>query len=148
MQTPRNPFWIALEILQPSQLYISSVKLAQVQAGFEPQLLEPLPVSRRGSTIYLTDGHTRALAAHLAGIRSLLVYWDEDDLDWEAYSICVDWCQEAGIWGVPDLNDRILPHDQYEHLWYGRCRAMQTELELKRQRKPPGHNQTDEAASA
>jgi hypothetical protein len=139
---------VALNILQPSQVYISSAKLAQVQAGCDLHHLEPLPVALRGDTIYLTDGHTRALAAYLAGIRSLLVYWDDDDLDWEAYSICVDWCQEADIFGVPDLSDHILQHDEYERLWYGRCRAMQTELELKRQPKPPGHNQTDEAATA
>jgi len=54
-----------------------------------PETLPPLPIKKLGQDVILTDGHTRALAAHLQGWQEIRVYWDEDDLDWEAYAICV-----------------------------------------------------------
>ena len=122
--------------LQPSQLFISSEKLAQILRGLDSEgmgSLEPLPIKELDGRVILTDGHTRALAAFLRGLDEVPVYWDEDELDWEAYRICVAWCQEAGVHTVVDLAGRILCAEDYELLWRGRCRQMQKELASWRQ---------------
>jgi hypothetical protein len=133
-------FLIRLEELQPSQLYISADKLAAITRGdvpATPEDLAPIPVRRLGSKIILTDGHTRALAAWRSGLTELRAVWDVDDLDWNAYEICVGWCTEAGIRTVADLNDRIVCTDDYEELWIKRCGAMHEELETRRRRESP-----------
>jgi hypothetical protein len=125
-----------LDELQPSQLFISSEKLARVIRSLDSQglgSLEPLPIKELDGRIVLTDGHTRAFAAFLRGLVEVPVSWDEDELDWEAYRICVVWCQEAGVLNVVDLADRILGPEDYELLWHERCRQMQQELASWRQ---------------
>jgi 3-methyladenine DNA glycosylase AlkD len=122
--------------LQPSQLYISAAKLAHVQRDStlqRPESLEPIPIKALGGRIIMTDGHTRALAALLAGLTEIPVVWDEDELDWEAYQICVDWCLAEGIHTVADLQGRVVPAAEYEIVWHQRCREMQRELEHARQ---------------
>jgi len=119
---------IDIDEVQPSQLYISAEKLRNVKEHFhsrKPETMEPLPVKRLGSEIIFTDGHTRALVAYLAGFKKVRVYWDEDDLDWGAYEICVKWCKEEGIRSIGDLKDRIVGPEEYEILWLKRCRRMQ-----------------------
>ena len=88
-----------LDELQPSQLFISSEKLARIESGHDAKRsdrLEPIPIKELDGQIILTDGHTRAFFAFLNGQREISVTWDEDELDWDAYRICVDWCRKAG----------------------------------------------------
>jgi hypothetical protein len=128
-------FLMPLDQLQPSQLYISTQKLAQVMAWWDPPhlaTLTPVPIKRLNGRVIYTDGHTRAFAAYQRGFTEVPVFWDEDELDWEAYQICVDWCLEAGIFTVMDLKDRIISPEAYEHLWIGRCRVMHEQLEQAR----------------
>lgn len=128
-------FYKPLDELQPSQLYISAAKLACVQRDFDParsDTLEPIPIKALDGRVIMTDGHTRALAAYLAGLTEVPVVWDEDELDWEAYQICVEWCLEAGIRTIADLQDRIVPAEEYEVVWHQRCREMQRGLERAR----------------
>ena len=129
--------------LQPSQLYISAAKLAHVLAWWQPPILEklePVPIKRLNGRerldkrVIYTDGHTRAFAAYRLGFTEVPVVWDEDELDWEAYQICVDWCLDAGIRTIGDLEGRVIPPEQYETLWHDRCEAMQTDLALRRMR--------------
>jgi len=80
----------------------------------------------------MTDGHTRALAAHLAGSDCIPTLVDEDQLDWEAYQICVDWCREAGITKLSDLEDRVIDSDAYELRWIKRCQQMHDDLTEER----------------
>ncbi|MDX9954829.1 MAG: hypothetical protein RBT75_12070 [Anaerolineae bacterium] len=126
---------ISLAKLQPSQLYISAEKLAAVESQWQPSLLEtldPIPVKELDGRIIYTDGHTRAFAALRQGFTEVPVIWNEDALDWDAYRICVTWCQNEGITTIMDLATRILPHEDYEILWHGRCRTMQEALALQR----------------
>ena len=125
---------IRLDGLQPSQLFISAEKLKKVLSVFpdDPENLEPLPVKRLRDRTVLVDGHTRAVAAYLRGMTEIKVYWEQDDLDWEAYDICVGWCLDEGIHGVPDLASRVVGPSEYEKLWYERCRVMQTGLASSR----------------
>ena len=113
--------------LQPSQLWISEGKLRLVREWFDParrESFDPIPVKRLGGRILMTDGHTRAVAAHLAGWESVPVYWDEDELDMRAYAADVAWCDGEGILSPVDLAARIVPHRDYERLWRKRCMEM------------------------
>lgn len=136
-------FLMKLEKIQPSQLFVNSEKLSQVMEEFNPpgiETLRPIPVKELGDDIILTDGHTRAFAAYLSGASEIRVFWDEDDMDWEAYEICVEWCKEAGIHTIADLEDRVVGDEEYEALWHGRCDVMHRELEAKRKSRDE-HNQ-------
>ncbi len=133
-------FLFPLAQLQPSQLYISKAKLADVLAWWQPptlETLEPVPIKRLNGTdgrirVIYTDGHTRAFAAHRLGFTEIPVVWDEDELDWEAYQICVDWCLDVGIHTIADLEGRVISPEQYEAFWHDRCQVMQDELARQR----------------
>jgi hypothetical protein len=124
-----------LNKIQPSQLYISSEKLSEVMKTFnpdKPESIEPIPIKKFGNEIIFVDGHTRAFAAFLHGLSEVPVYWEDEDLDWEAYKICVDWCRNEGIHTIASLKNRVIPQNDYEILWHGRCEKMQKDLEEKR----------------
>jgi len=124
--------------LQPSQLYICSDKLAEVERSIRTEqgsLIDPLPVKRLGPRTVLTDGHTRAFAAFLQGRRYVRVYWENDGLDWEAYETCVQWCLQEGVRSVADLQTRVVTAEQYEELWYKHCRAMHERLAMQRKER-------------
>ena len=120
-------FMFPIADLQPSQLYISEGKLRLVKEWFDPDDMEnfdPIPIKPFDGKILMTDGHTRAVAAHLAGWDSVPVYWDEDELDMHAYATDVKWCDEENIHSPVDLSGRIVPHKDYERLWRKRCMEM------------------------
>ena len=125
-------FMMKLDRIQPSQLYISSEKLSKVMKNFNANSIEPIPVKKLGDDIIFVDGHTRAFAAYLHGLKEIPVYWEYEELDWEAYKICVEWCKKEGIYTIADLENRVIPHREYEILWYRRCEEMQRNLEAKR----------------
>ena len=125
-------FQLKLEDIQPSQLYISRTKYAEVikyfEAGTESQL-EPIPIKELNGELVSTDGHTRGVAWSLKGYQEVACVWEDLEMDWEAYRICVQWCKDADIKSMHDLRDRFLDHDKYEVLWLERCRIMQERLE-------------------
>ncbi|TET19953.1 hypothetical protein E3J74_04650 [Candidatus Bathyarchaeota archaeon] len=127
-------FFMKLDEIQPSQLYISSDKLSNVMKNFpsKPASIEPIPIKKLRDQIIFVDGHTRAFAAFQIGFSKVPVYWEYEELDWEAYEICVDWCKEEGIQTIADLRNRVIPHQKYEKLWYERCAKMQKKLEDER----------------
>ena len=127
-----NTLMLPLAQIQPSQLYISTAKLADVASWWSPPCLvtlTPIPVVKLHGAIVATDGHTRAFAAYRAGFAEVPVTWDNDDLDWAAYRICVDWCRAEGIRTVMDLVDRVVEPAVYQRLWLDRCRRMHQVLE-------------------
>ena len=130
-------FLMPLEAVQPSQLYISQEKRITLQDLIDftdLSAIPPIPVRILGNEIVMTDGHTRAFGAYLAGQEKLPVNWDQDELDWEAYQICVDWCHEEGIHLIGDLEGRLITPEDYERLWYQRCREMQSKLADERKK--------------
>lgn len=130
-------FMMKLAHIQPTQLFISSEKLSKVMETFDtdnPASMEPIPIKRLKNKIIFVDGHTRAFAAFLHGFSQVPVYWEDEELDWEAYEICVRWCEKEGIYTIADLKDRVIPHKDYEKLWYERCEKMQRNLDAKRKR--------------
>ncbi|MFX1251735.1 MAG: hypothetical protein ACFFCZ_09010 [Promethearchaeota archaeon] len=136
----KDVFRMKISEIQPSQLFISATKLARVMADYEPitvETLPPIPIQRLGSYTIYTNGHTRALAAYLRGLRELRVYWDgdwnsEEELDSEAYEICLNWCLEANIRSIADLKNRVVDDEEYQVVWIQRCHEMQEKLEKQR----------------
>ena len=91
---------LKLKDLQPSQFYISERKLREVNEWFHPADLsnfEPIPVKMLDGIPVMTDGHTRAVAAVLAGLDKVPLVWDEDELSWEIYRRCILECKARGI---------------------------------------------------
>jgi hypothetical protein len=117
-------FMLPISELQPSQLYISEGKLRNVREWFDPSdisVFDPVPIKAFNGRMLMTDGHTRAVAAYLAGWKDIPVYMDPDELDMEAYATDVKWCSEAGIYSPADLAERIVSHKDYERLWRKPC---------------------------
>jgi hypothetical protein len=129
-----EPFTLPIEAIQPSQLYLNGRKLALVTEWFdfaEPNY-DPLPLRRvtqeRGDeTWMLTDGHTRAFVAHLAGADELRVVRDTDDLLMGVYRQCVEWCEDEGVTEVGDLAGRVLNADEFEARWVERCQEIESD---------------------
>ena len=122
----------SLKDLQPSQFYISQAKLSNIQAWFHKDDLsnfEPLPVKVLDGIPILTDGHTRAVAALLAGLESVPLVYDEDELDWKLYSYCVKQCKQRGIHSPYDLVDRVISAYEYEEKWIGWCEQISSKLQ-------------------
>jgi len=130
-------FIMKLDEIQPSQLFINSEKLSLVMKTFDvnPRSIEPIPVKKIGEQIVFVDGHTRAFAAFLKGMSEVKVYWEEDELDWDEYEVCVDWCKKEEINTIADLKERVIPSKQYQVLWLDRCEKMQRELKANRNQK-------------
>jgi len=123
-----------MEILniRPSQLYISAQKLQIIQETLNPEdlkLKEPIPIKKlNGKTIFV-DGHTRAVALYLLGQKTIQVYWEHEELEWNMYEICVQWCVDEGIHSVIELSNRIVSHEEYKILWYKRCDDLHASLQ-------------------
>jgi hypothetical protein len=128
-------FFLPIDQIQLSQIYISSEKLAKVMEIFESgneKDLEPIPIKKLDGNLVSTDGHTRLLAWYLHGHKEVECEWEDLEMDWDAYRICVQWCSEEGIHSIADLKDRILNPEEYQVLWLDRCRVMQDELQNSR----------------
>ncbi|MEM4704453.1 MAG: hypothetical protein QXJ02_05225 [Candidatus Bathyarchaeia archaeon] len=134
----KKVFMMKLSEVQPSQLYICSEKLSEVMKTFNttgPKMMEPIPVKKLNGDIILVDGHTRAFVAFLCGFSEVPVYWESEELDWNAYKIYVEWCKRDGIRTIADLKNRVVSQRDYEKLWYERCEKMQRCLEIEKKRK-------------
>ena len=131
MSQKKNPDY-SLKDLQPSQFYISQAKLSNIQAWFHKDDLsnfEPLPVMVLDGIPILTDGHTRAVSAILAGLESVPLVYDEDELDWNLYRYCVEQCTQKGIHCPYDLVDRVISAHDYEEKWIGWCEQIPSKIQ-------------------
>ncbi|WP_227354651.1 hypothetical protein [Haladaptatus salinisoli] len=121
-----EPFVVPLAEVRPSQLYLNAAKLASVAAwfDFEGPNYDPLPVRKIGGEWTLTDGHTRAFVAHLAGAEELRVVRDADDIPMPVYERCVSWCADEDVTEVADLAGRVVSESTFEERWVERCRSL------------------------
>jgi hypothetical protein len=122
---------MALKGIQPTQLYISSEKLAAVNRALgdsPPYAYDPVPVKELNGRIVYSDGHTRAFALHRLGVVEIQCCWEDELLDWNDYEVCVEWCLAEGIKTIADLEGRIVGPGDYKRLWLDRCGAMHREL--------------------
>lgn len=127
-----------LRDLQPSQFYISEKKLRDIRAWFDPSRLSgfsAIPIKMLDGVPVMTDGHTRAAAALLAGLDSVPLVWDRDELDWDMYRRCVAECRNRQVFSPEDLICRIIPEEEYREKWDRWCDRMQAEVEKSRQEK-------------
>ncbi|MFX0103941.1 MAG: hypothetical protein ACFE75_00425 [Candidatus Hodarchaeota archaeon] len=133
-----DSFEMELSKIQPSQLYISEQKLTKVKEKFNSQhrsSLDLIPIKKLGKIIFYTDGHTRAFAAYQAGFTKIPVIWEDEELDWDLYQICIKWCNDESIYSIADLKDRIIDQNDYELLWYQRCNNLHKKLTINRTEK-------------
>jgi hypothetical protein len=127
----KKPFLFRLTDVQPSQLYISSALLSKILLNINPnrpEQMAPLSLKELDDITIFTDGHTRALAAFLTGFHEVNAVWDEDDMEWEAYRTCVQWCHNEGITTIADLQARVVNPEEYQVLWVDRCVKMQQNI--------------------
>lgn len=123
--TQRLPF----EEVHPTQLYLSSQKLAEIFEwfDFDSPNYDPLPAFHYEGTWYLSDGHTRAFAAGLAGAETLRIEQDHDireEHDFEVYLTCIKWCADADIETVYELRGRVVEPATYQTRWIDRCQSL------------------------
>jgi hypothetical protein len=131
-------FQLRIDQIQLSQLYISSAKLAKVMRVFDEgneHILEPIPIKEIDGMLVATDGHTRLLAWFLNDHEEVDCEWEDTEMDWDEYRVCIQWCREEGIQSVANLANRIISPEEYEVLWLDRCRTMQAELEAHRENR-------------
>lgn len=129
--TDGREFSIPVEDARPSQLYVEAGKLAAVlewMAVDDPDY-ERIPAVRLDGEWVLTDGHTRALVAVLAGEDELRVVEDTDDLPLAVYERCVEWCDEAGVATPADLVGRVVSEETYRTAWIDRCHRLVDQLD-------------------
>ncbi len=129
---------LEIDRIQPSQLYISAAKLKAVMREIETngvENLRPVPIKRLDGELVATDGHTRLFALYLMGKIEVPIEWETEDLDWEAYRICVRWCKDEGIHTAADFVGRVVCDTEYQVVWLDRCRVMQESLEQQRSQK-------------
>lgn len=123
---------LPIEDVHPTQLYLSSEKLAAVVDwfDFDAPRDDPLPAFEHEGEWYLSDGHTRAFAAWLAGADRIAVERDpevREAYDFDVYLTCIEWCAEEGVETIPDLRGRVVEPATYEAVWVDRCREIDTE---------------------
>jgi hypothetical protein len=120
-------FLLDLEKIQPSQLYLNNNKLKSSLNTLKSndfQSYEPIPIKVLNHKYIATDGHHRAFILWQRGEKRVRVEWEDEDLDWDLYEICVKWCEKEGIFTICDLKDRIIDDKAYEKLWLNRCKNM------------------------
>jgi hypothetical protein len=132
-----KPFLMKLSEIRPSQLYINSSKISAIKKQYSSLLksVPPVPIKKLGGKIFYTDGHTRALAVFLKGLKEISVVWEDEELDWELYEVCLKWCEEEGINTIGDLQNRIIDNVNYQILWLDRCKRLEKQMELRRKNK-------------
>ena len=125
---------LPIEDVRPTQLYLSAEKLRRVLEWFD--FADPnhgtLPAFEHDRGWHLSDGHTRAFAAYLAGTETLRIVRDREVReadDFGLYLECVDWCRDADVESVADLRGRVLEPDTYEVRWLERCRHARSRRE-------------------
>lgn len=128
--TDRDIAALTLADVQPSQFYVSEEKLQRISDWFHPADLsnfDPIPVKLLDGTPVMTDGHTRAVAAILAGLDRVPLIPETDELNWEMYRLCVRVCRERNILSAYALLSRRIPASEYREKWDKWCERMQAE---------------------
>ena len=119
---------VPIEAVRPTQLYLSTAKLAGVLEWFDADdpNYDLLPAFRYEEEWHLADGHTRAFVAALAGAEQLRLARTpvRQEHDFAVYQAAIEWCQAAGVETISDLHGRLVSPEAYERLWIDRCHAV------------------------
>lgn len=128
-------FTLPRDDVGPSQCYLNGRKLALAAEwfDFDDPKYDPLPVRRfegvPDDRWILTDGHTRAFLAVLAGVDELEVSEDTDDIPVDLYAECIRWCRADDITHVADLVGRVVGPETFETVWIERCQEAAKRLD-------------------
>lgn len=120
-------FYMDIEKLIPSQMYLNINKIKALEEQINPFVIEnipPISIRKFGQELVFLDGHSRAYLAYKHGLKQVPVYWEPEEYNWEAYEQCIQWCKNAGIYHVSDLKDRFLDDKDYQELWIDRCQQI------------------------
>lgn len=121
------PSSVPIDELSPSQLYIDAGRLRNALEwfDFDDPTYDPVPVLHIENEFVLSDGHTRAFLAYLAGADMLEIVSDPDqkELNIPLYRECVGWCRDESVTQVEDLAGRVVSRDTFLEQWVARCRA-------------------------
>lgn len=110
--------------IQPSQFYISEKKVEDINKWFNPNDLsnfDAIPIKELNGKLIFTDGHTRAYVAYKAGIKNIPLYWEDEELGWDIYQVCVDECNKRDVYSIKDLDNKVLNQNDYKKLWNEWC---------------------------
>ncbi|OLS27872.1 MAG: hypothetical protein HeimC3_01660 [Candidatus Heimdallarchaeota archaeon LC_3] len=120
--------------IQPSQLYLNAAKISKVKELYKPISLDslpPIPIKELDNEIIFTDGHHRAYVAVSMGLKDLPVYWEtENNLSWNLYKVCVNWCKSENIYEILDLRKKIVKNTDFKNLWIKKCTDLRKEMNL------------------
>lgn len=118
---------VPIEDPSPSQLYIDASRLRKALKwfDFDHPAYDPIPVLHIEGELVLSDGHTRAFLAHLAGATTIEIVPDPDqkELNIPLYRECLGWCREESVTQVADLTGRVVSRDAFLEQWVARCQA-------------------------
>jgi len=126
-----KPFFMDILAIQPSQLYLNEKKVSSIIENFDENYIdsmEPVPIKKMDEKVFFTDGHTRTFVLWQKGYKKLKVQWEDEDLDWELYRICVKWCEDENIYTIADLKTKIIENDRYQIDWIQRCQNLYFKL--------------------
>jgi hypothetical protein len=123
------PRRLPLSDVRPTQLYLSGEKVAAAMAwfDFDDPNYDALPAFEYEGEWYLSDGHTRAFLAYLAGASEVRVERDEavhEEYDFDVYEAAIEWCEDEGVDRINDLAGRVVEPDTFENVWIARCHAV------------------------
>lgn len=117
--------------LQPSQLYISEEKLLKIKQWFTPNdvsNIKPIPIKIIDGRYVIMDGHTRCVCAILAGLDSIPLELEKDQLNWDMYKACINECLLQNITSPYDLVKRFVSKEEYKVKWHDWCDEMQKKI--------------------
>lgn len=121
------PSSVPIDEPHPSQLYIDASRLGNALEWFDcdDPTYDPVPVLHIEDELVLSDGHTRAFLAYVAGANTLEIVLDPDrrELNIPLYRGCMDWCREESVTQIADLAGRVVSHDTFLDQWVARCQA-------------------------
>ena len=113
---PLAIFWLDIEKIQPSQIYISQEKVDAISAFINDEFDIVIPIAIIGEEFVSLDGHTRLFYAHQKGFRKVRAFMTEYD---EVISKFVVEARNRNIFEIRDM--QLLTHQDYIERWYSLC---------------------------
>lgn len=126
---------LTLKDIKPSQLYISSKKIDDINKWFNKNDLsnfEPIPLKYLNGEFVIVDGHTRAIVAIKNGLDKVPFEIEKEEWDWEMYYNCINECKNRNINSPYDLLNYIVDEKDYNLKWNKWCDDMQELIYKKR----------------
>ena len=118
-----NTFRVRIDQLQPSQPFLSRVRLENIMRN-TAFLLRPVGVRELNGRLCIIEGHERLMALHNLGSQEVEVYIDDSDRDAKIWKECVEIAISNGIATIIDLEDRFLSPSGFRQLWIERKKEL------------------------